>query len=107
MIRTFLQFDLVEGGADALVELFRRHRVLETSVAQDGCISAELTLDEAGRTATVTAAWSDGAAYDRWTSRSDRGELADELNQVLATPIGEATVGEIYDVAWTAAGSPA
>jgi len=106
MIRTYLRFELVDRGADAFVDLFRRHRVLETSVAQDGCVSAELTLGDDGRTAMVTAAWTDRAAYDRWTRRSDRGDLAAELNQVLAAPIGESTVGEICDVAWTGTGPP-
>ncbi len=106
MIRTYLRFELIEGRAGQFVELFRSHRVLETSVAQDGCLSAELTLSEDERVATVTATWTDRAAYGRWTGRRDRGELATDLNQVLATPIGEATVGEVFDIAWTGSGRP-
>lgn len=102
MIRTYLELNVQEGRADDLAELFRRLKILETSAAQPGCQSAELTVSEDGRQLIVTALWDDLAAYDRWTNRSDRGEQAAELNALLTEPIGASTIGGKYRVAWHA-----
>ena len=99
MIRTYLQFELDEGNAQQLVDVFRHHRILETSVAQQGCHSAELTLSGDGSRAIVTATWDDAAAYARWTGRSDRGSLADEISQLLTDPIDSDTTGNEFRIA--------
>lgn len=99
MIRTYLEFELVPGGAALLQDVFTRHEVLATSAAQPGCLGAELTIAADGQRAVVTALWENRAAYDEWTSRSDRADLAPELQPALATPIDEHTVGRIFDVA--------
>lgn len=98
MIRTVLRLDVAPGHADPLVEAFRRLEILETSVAQPGCLSAEIAISTDGREAIVTATWEDEAAYGRWTSRSDRGSTSDELNAHLATPLTAQTVGRTYRV---------
>lgn len=101
MIRTYLEFALADGKADGFVAFFDREAILRTAVAQDGCLGAELTLAPDGSVAVVTALWADAAAYDRWTSRSDRGDLTDELNTFLREPLGATTVGRAYRVALT------
>ena len=72
---------------------------METSRAQEGCHSAELTISEDGTKAIVTASWADRAAYDVWTSRGDRSDQRVQLNELLATPIDDSTVGQVFDVA--------
>ncbi|WP_157965661.1 antibiotic biosynthesis monooxygenase family protein [Euzebya rosea] len=99
MIRTVLRLDVRPGHANQLVEAFRSREILETSIAQDGCLSTEIAVSEDGLEAIVTATWDDMAAYGRWTSRSDRGSSAEYLNPHLSVPLDAATVGRIYRVA--------
>lgn len=106
MIRTYLHFELKEGNSERLVDLFRHHRILETSVAQPGCHSAELTLSDNESRATVTATWDDPEAYARWTARLDRGRLAREISRLLAEPIDAATRGSTYRIAHQAVPLP-
>lgn len=99
MIRTYLHFELDGGSADRLVNLFRHHQILENSVAQQGCHSAELTLSSDGSRAIVTATWDNPEAYARWTGRPDRGDLAGEISALLTVPIDSSTKGNEYRVA--------
>lgn len=98
MIRTVLRLDVAPGHADALVDTFRRLQILETSLAQEGCLSTEIAVSLDGREAIVTATWEDQEAYGRWTARSDRGSTSEELNAHLGTPLSAATVGTTYRV---------
>lgn len=99
MIRTYLRFDLRDGASADFVDLFRDAAILETSLAQPGCLSAELTVSETGGVATVTATWTDRHAYEAWTNRADRGAYAERLNACLTTPLTAATIGEVHTVA--------
>ena len=105
MIRTYLQFEVGDGSAEQLVDLFRNYRILETAVAQQGCHSAELTLSSDGSRAIVTATWDDPESYARWTCRPDRGDLAGEISELLTIPINSTTTGSQYRIALMA--SPA
>lgn len=98
MIRTYLELPVRPGKAEGLADFFDREQILETSLAQDGCRSAELTISEDGLTALVTATWDDRAAYNVWISRPDRETNADELSSFLREPVGPATVGRVLDV---------
>ncbi len=102
MIRTYLELPLAAGAADGLVAFFDREAILSTAAAQEGCLGAELTITTDGTSAIVTALWSDAGAYELWTSRSDRAELADELSTFLDGAIGAATVGRVGRVALSA-----
>lgn len=106
MIRTYLEFELADGKADGFVAFFEREEILSTAVAQEGCRSAELTLSPDGSTALVTALWDDPEAYDRWTSRSDRADLTDELNSFLRQPLGASSIGRAYRVASVGEATP-
>jgi len=57
----------------------------ERKGAKVGLITTEgfrdsLEVANDGATAVVTALWRDAESYERWTSRSDRGDLADGLS---------------------------
>lgn len=99
MIRTYLTFELKEGQADALVNLFQESKILETSAAQEGCHSCELTISQDGLQAIATAVWDDLAAYKVWTSRTDRAGHTDNINALLSKPIGPETVGGQFTIA--------
>ena len=98
MIRTFLDFAVKPGHAEALAAEFERLAILDTSVAQPGCTSAEMSVSDDGTTVTVTATWDSPEAYASWTSRGDRGPLADQLNVHLSRPLDAATVGRVHTV---------
>lgn len=99
MIRTYLTFDLKEGKAEELVEMFRERAILDTSAAQPGCQSAELTISQDGSQAIATAVWDDLAAYEMWTSRADRGSHTEVISALLSKPMGPETIGGQFTVA--------
>jgi heme-degrading monooxygenase HmoA len=99
MIRTILRLQVAPGAENDLVASFKKHQILETSIAQPGCLSAELAIGEHGDEAIVTATWDDEAAYREWTQRADRGSLSDELSTFLTRPITAETVGAVYRIA--------
>lgn len=98
MIRTYLTLDVREGAAELLVDAFKDARILETSAAQPGCLSAEITVSANERKAIVTATWVDHESYARWVGRPDRGGHTDRLSEFLNQPIGAQTIGEILSV---------
>lgn len=98
MIRTVLTLKVAPGQADALVETFRELRILETSIAQEGCLATEIAVSEDQSEAIVTAAWVDRDAYARWTSRDDRGTHGETVSRHLREPLTAETVGAVYEV---------
>ena len=98
MIRTFLDLSVKAGHAEQLAATFRRLGILDESVAQPGCASAELSVSADGRSVTVTATWDSPEAYAEWTSRGDRGDLAEHLNVHLERPLDATTVGRVHQV---------
>ena len=98
MIRTFLDLRVKPGHAEQLAATFARLAILDQSVAQPGCSSADLSVSADGTTVTVTATWDSPEDYAAWTSRGDRGDLAEQLNEHLAQPLDAATVGRIQRV---------
>jgi heme-degrading monooxygenase HmoA len=98
VIRTFLDLRVRPGQAGQLAATFRRLGILDESVAQPGCSSAELSVSADGTLVTVTATWESDEDYAAWTSRADRGDLADQLNEHLVQPLDASTVGRIHRV---------
>jgi len=98
VIRTFLDLSVRAGHAEQLAATFRRLGILDESVAQPGCISAELSVSADGQTITVTATWDSPEAYEAWTSRGDRGDLAEDLNVHLERPLDATTIGRVHRV---------
>lgn len=98
MLRTMLRFEIADGRADDLLALFRDRDILEMSVAQPGCLSAEFCVAEDGTHVVVTATWTDEAAYAVWTSRTDRGNHMEAINELLRVPMTAATHGVSYRV---------
>jgi len=99
MIRTYLELKIKPGAAKAFADVFKDEEVLDNSVAQPGCHSAELTISADGLRAIVTAVWDDVAAYERWTSRSDRTTILDCLRPYLGEELEPNLVSPPFDVA--------
>ena len=106
VIRTFLDLRVKPGHAEQLAAAFERLAILDESVAQSGCSSADLSVSADGTTVTVTATWDSTEAYAAWTSRDDRGDLADQLNEHLAQPLDAATVGRVHRILVSGAPGP-
>lgn len=98
MIRTVLTLKVAPGQADALVETFRELQILETSIAQEGCLATEIAVSEDQSEAIVTATWADRGAYARWTARDDRGSHEESIGRCLREPMTAETVGATYEV---------
>src|SRR5438309_357365 len=63
MIRSVLYLEPRGGEGAAIVDFYRRHRVLERACEQDGCLGAELQLPAGGTgRVLVTALWRDATA---------------------------------------------
>src|ERR1700716_4054298 len=80
MVRSVLYLTPRRGNAAAVVDYYRRARVLERALHQDGCIGAALHVprDGSGRV-LVTALWRDAEAYDGWVANPTRKMDAEEL----------------------------
>jgi quinol monooxygenase YgiN len=98
VIRTFLDLRVKAGHAEQLAAAFERLAILDQSVAQPGCASADLSVSADGTIVTVTATWDSPEAYALWTSRADRRDLAGQLNEHLAQPLDATTVGRVRRV---------
>lgn len=84
MIRSVLTLRPRGGNGAELVDFYRRRRVLERAVEQDGCIGAELQLPTSGAgDVLVTALWRDADAYRGWLENPDRAANADELGRLV------------------------
>jgi heme-degrading monooxygenase HmoA len=84
VIRSVLYLRARDDRHAEVVDFYRRHRVLERAVQQDGCLGAELQLPTSGRgELLVTALWRDVDAYRGWLENPSRAESAAELEQLL------------------------
>jgi heme-degrading monooxygenase HmoA len=98
VIRSVLYLQPRRGDAGAVVDFYRRHRVLEHAVEQDGCFGAELQLATNGSgDVLVTALWRDRHAYQGWLDNPVRSTHAEELGRLVAT-FDAGVSGETYEI---------
>jgi quinol monooxygenase YgiN len=103
VVRTLLYLRPRPGGRDEIVALYRRERILERALEQDGCLGAELYVP-AGDDGdiVVTALWRDATAYEGWIANPARAANADELASVVDGDFDAAVRGEVYERALSA-----
>ena len=84
MIRTRLHLQANEGGAQQVLDFYRKRGILERSIAQPGCLSAEIgvSLTDSDRV-TVSALWESEAAYQGWIDQPSRAEDVTALLPLL------------------------
>ena len=103
MIRSVLYLEPRGDDGRAIVQFYRRHRVLERACEQDGCLGAELQLPVEGRgPVLVTALWRDADAYQGWFDNPFRSENAEELAE-LVEGFDRGVKAELYEIAVEAA----
>jgi heme-degrading monooxygenase HmoA len=104
MIRSILYLHPRGGDAQAVADLYRRAGVLETAVAQDGCLAAELQLPvDASGPVVVTALWDTPEAYQGWLDNPARASSSDELDELVEEPADNSLrQGDLYEVVLTA-----
>jgi quinol monooxygenase YgiN len=99
MIRSILYLHPRDGDGSAVAELYRRGRILEVAVAQDGCLAAELQLPVTkSGPIVVTALWDAPEAYQRWLDNPARSEYSDELEALLDKPADLEIQGDLYEL---------
>lgn len=103
MIRTYLHLDIAPGQSENLVRVIKDLRILETSIEEASCLSAELTLSQDGGQGVITATWETADQYALWTSRSDRASHAETVSQFLVVPLGPDSTGTNFTIAHSAA----
>jgi quinol monooxygenase YgiN len=99
MIISVLQFELIPGGRDKLLEVFRRHRILETAIAVEGCWTLSLSAPEDDDSqAWVIGYWQDRDAYQRWLDHPERGAATDDLLALMSGDFDPKASAEIHEV---------
>jgi quinol monooxygenase YgiN len=85
MIMTSLTFALKEGSVEALVDIYRRHHILETAMTVEGCLKLALVEGLPGSSkVTVVGFWHDRAAYQRWLDHPYRDTAEEEFDALMA-----------------------
>ena len=98
MIRSVLYLRPRDGRGAEIVDFYRRHRVLERALEQDGCLGAELQLPTSGSgEVLVTAVWRDDDAYRGWLENPVRVANADELSR-LVERFDAGVSGQTYEI---------
>lgn len=98
MIVSVLNLDLKPGAIEALEEVFRRHRILETAIEVDGCWKLSLSHPEGTDRACVIGFWADRAAYQRWLDHPARGASSSDLMEIMAGDFDPKAAAELHDV---------
>jgi heme-degrading monooxygenase HmoA len=99
VIRSVLYLTPRGGDGRAIADFYRRHRVLERAVDQDGCLAADLELPATGSgDVLVTALWRDVDAYQGWVDSPFRSANAEELAE-LVDGFDDEVRGSLYEIA--------
>jgi heme-degrading monooxygenase HmoA len=98
MVRSVLYLEPRAGDHDAVVDYYRRTRVLEDAAHVDGFVAAELQVPLGGGPLLVTALWRDRHAYERWVGHPARARSAEGLTQLVEGGVEAGSRGALYEV---------
>lgn len=105
MIMTSLTFTLKEGAEEALANVYRRHRILETAMTVEGCLRLALVDGPPGSSqVSVVGFWEDQVAYQRWLDHPYRDTAEDEFDALMAADWEPSAAAEIGTVLLSAPG---
>ena len=86
-----------QNGYAAVVEFFRKHRILELARESGGCIAASLLVPTSGDgPMAALATWRTEADYSGWVNNPNRAAFTPGLVELLET---DPMAGETYSVA--------
>lgn len=106
MIRSVLYVAPKADDHWAIVEFYRRHRVLERAATIDGFVSSEIYVPAGGNgPVLVTAVWEDAAAYERWVASPLRTEQAGDLALLVDGAFDAQVRGDVYELALSVGGA--
>ena len=98
MVRSILYLEPRAGDYDAVVEYYRRTRVLQDAARVEGFVSSELHVPLGEGQLLVTALWRDRHAYERWVGHPARARSADGLAQLVEGGVEAGSRGVLYEV---------
>jgi heme-degrading monooxygenase HmoA len=99
LVRSVLFLQPRDGDYEAIVDFYRRTRVLEDAARVDGFISSQLHVPLEGGPALVTALWRDPESYRRWLEDPARARSAPGLGELVEGGLDAGTEGKVYEVA--------
>lgn len=107
MIRSVLYVHVKPGKAGAVVDYYRRERVLETALTQPGCLAADIHVPiEEDKPLLVTALWESPEAYQGWLDNPVRRTFSGELDGLVDEDLAD-TGGALYELAHAVTADPA
>lgn len=107
LIRSVLYVHVKSGKAAAVVDYYRRERVLETALTQPGCLAADIHVPlEEGKPLLVTALWQSPEAYQGWLDNPVRRTFSGELDGLVDEDLAD-TGGALYELAHAVTAEPA
>lgn len=99
MIRSVLYLRPKDGDAQALVDAYRDHGILERSMQTAGAIAADIEVPvDPSEPVLVTALWDSPEAYQRWVDDPWRAQSAGLLNPYLDAELSKGIRGQLYEV---------
>jgi heme-degrading monooxygenase HmoA len=99
VVRSVLYVRPRSGKANAVVEFYKRKRVLETALEQPGCIATEIQVPlNAEEPLLVTALWQSAEAYQGWIENPVRRTFATGLDELVDEDLANVR-GGVYEVA--------
>jgi heme-degrading monooxygenase HmoA len=99
MLRSVLYIEPRAGDHGAVVDYYRRSRVLEDAARVDGFVSSELHVPLGdGGSVLVTALWRDAESYRRWVDHRARARSAADLAGLVEGEFDAHVRGKLYEV---------
>ncbi|MGO4146366.1 antibiotic biosynthesis monooxygenase family protein [Paenarthrobacter sp. YAF11_1] len=111
MIRTQLHLKTRPGLVQDVLDFYEERGILARSLAQPGCLAAEIRVPLRHQDCVViSAVWDAEPAYQSWLANPERASAANELRALLDPAegaLGDAEVSIIHDCRAALPGSSA
>ena len=99
MIRSVLYLRAKNGNAQALVDAYRDHGILERALLTPGCLGSDIEVPiDPSEPVLVTALWDSPEAYQRWVDDPWRAGSTGLLSPFLETDLNKGVRGQLYKV---------
>ncbi|MFF1830514.1 antibiotic biosynthesis monooxygenase family protein [Paenarthrobacter sp. NPDC058040] len=110
MIRSQLSLKPHPGCVQKVLDFYKDREILSTSMAQAGCLSAEIRVPFTEENlVVVSAVWESRSAYQSWLDNPARALSVTDLEPLLDHPdnqLGNAELSEVHDFRSAASATP-